>query len=192
MPWYSGFTELRSQPLSPTPRKFSKTTHSHPLFNKNNPLPPIFNKNNPFPPFSRQNRPTPTHFSRKVTHSHSFLKKKTPLPPIIWQKRHTFTLISTITTHSHPFFKKKPTPSHFSTKTTHSYPFSNKKDPFPDFSIKRPTQFARIHTSSLIKFKKILNRPITKFYNSDDVKVIAQSYGSLKRGQLLYIRDNLL
>ena len=30
-------------------------------------------------------------------------------------------------------------------------------------------QFARIHTSSLIKIEKILNRPITKFYNSDDV-----------------------
>ena len=34
-------------------------------------------------------------------------------------------------------------------------------------------QFARIYTSSLIKIKKILNRSITKFYNSDDVNVIA-------------------
>ena len=34
-------------------------------------------------------------------------------------------------------------------------------------------QFARIHTSSLIKIEKILNRPITKFCNSDDVNVIA-------------------
>ena len=34
-------------------------------------------------------------------------------------------------------------------------------------------QFARIHTSSLIKIEKILNRPITKFYNSDDVNAIA-------------------
>ena len=34
-------------------------------------------------------------------------------------------------------------------------------------------QFARIHTSSLIKIEKILNKPITKFYNSDDVNVIA-------------------
>ena len=34
-------------------------------------------------------------------------------------------------------------------------------------------QFARIHTSSLINIEKILNRPITKFYNSDDVNVIA-------------------
>ena len=34
-------------------------------------------------------------------------------------------------------------------------------------------QFARTHTSSLINIGKILNRPITKFYNSDDVNVIA-------------------
>ena len=33
-------------------------------------------------------------------------------------------------------------------------------------------QFARIHTSSLIKIEKTLNRPITKFYNGDDVNVI--------------------
>ena len=34
-------------------------------------------------------------------------------------------------------------------------------------------QFARIHTSSVIKIGKILDRPITKSYNSDDVNVIA-------------------
>ena len=34
-------------------------------------------------------------------------------------------------------------------------------------------QFARIHTSSLINIEKTLNRPITKFYNGDDVNVIA-------------------
>ena len=34
-------------------------------------------------------------------------------------------------------------------------------------------QFGRIHTSSLINVEKILNRPITKFYNRDDVNVIA-------------------
>ena len=34
-------------------------------------------------------------------------------------------------------------------------------------------QFMRVHTSSLINTEKILNRPITKFYNSDDVNVIA-------------------
>ena len=31
----------------------------------------------------------------------------------------------------------------------------------------------KIHTSSLIKIEKTLNRLITKFYNSDDVNVIA-------------------
>ena len=34
-------------------------------------------------------------------------------------------------------------------------------------------QFARIHTSSLINVEKILNRPIIKFYNSDDINVVA-------------------
>ena len=34
-------------------------------------------------------------------------------------------------------------------------------------------QFPRIHTSLLIKIEKTLNRPITKFYNGDDVNVIA-------------------
>ena len=34
-------------------------------------------------------------------------------------------------------------------------------------------EFARIHKSSFINIEKILNRPITKFYNDDDVNVIA-------------------
>ena len=34
-------------------------------------------------------------------------------------------------------------------------------------------QFVRIHTSSLINSEKILNKPITKFYNSVDVNKIA-------------------
>ena len=37
----------------------------------------------------------------------------------------------------------------------------------------RPIQFARVHTSSLIKIDKTMNRTITKFYNGDDVNVIA-------------------
>ena len=37
----------------------------------------------------------------------------------------------------------------------------------------RVAQFARIHTSSLIKTEKTLNRSITKFYNGDDANVIA-------------------
>ena len=36
-----------------------------------------------------------------------------------------------------------------------------------------PIQFARIRASSLINTEKILNRPITKFYNGDDVNVTA-------------------
>ena len=39
--------------------------------------------------------------------------------------------------------------------------------------IPQKLQFARIHTSSLIKIEKTLNRRITKFYNGDDVNVIA-------------------
>ena len=37
----------------------------------------------------------------------------------------------------------------------------------------KTTQFARIHASSQINIEKNLNRPITKFYNSDDVNAIA-------------------
>ena len=33
------------------------------------------------------------------------------------------------------------------------------------------SQFVRIHTNSLINIEKILNRPITKFYNGSDVNV---------------------
>ena len=35
------------------------------------------------------------------------------------------------------------------------------------------TQFAKTHTSSFMHIEKILNRPINKFYNGDDVNVIA-------------------
>ena len=57
----------------------------------------------------------------------------------------------------------------------------------------RNIQFARIHTSSLIKIEKILNRPITKFYNSDDVNVIAAELRVTKtRPASLYKRHNLL
>ena len=37
---------------------------------------------------------------------------------------------------------------------------------------KKKIQFAKIHTVSLINTEKILNRPITKFYNSDGINVI--------------------
>ena len=54
-------------------------------------------------------------------------------------------------------------------------------------------QFARIHTSSLINIEKILNRPITKFYNSDDVNVIAAELRLTKmRPTSFYKQHNLL
>ena len=37
---------------------------------------------------------------------------------------------------------------------------------------KKKIQFAKIHTVSLINTEKILNRPITKFYNSNGINVI--------------------
>ena len=54
-------------------------------------------------------------------------------------------------------------------------------------------QFTRIHTSSLINIEKILNRPITKFYNSDDVNVIAAELRLTKtRPTSFYKKHNLL
>ena len=51
----------------------------------------------------------------------------------------------------------------------------------------------RIHTSSLIKIEKILNRRVTKFYNSDDVNVMAAELRLTKtRPTSLYKRDNIL
>ena len=54
-------------------------------------------------------------------------------------------------------------------------------------------QFAIIHTSSLINIEKILNRPITKFYNSDDINVIAAELRFTKtRPTSFYKKHNLL
>ena len=54
-------------------------------------------------------------------------------------------------------------------------------------------QFARIHTSSLINIEKILNRSITKFYNGDDVIVIAAELRLTKtRSTSFYKKHNLL
>lgn len=36
----------------------------------------------------------------------------------------------------------------------------------------RSLQFVRVHTRSLINIKNLLNRPITKFHNNDDVNMI--------------------
>ena len=51
-------------------------------------------------------------------------------------------------------------------------------------------QFARIHASSLINIQKILNRHITKFYNSDDVNVIAAGLRLIKARSTFFIRNN--
>ena len=54
-------------------------------------------------------------------------------------------------------------------------------------------QFARIHTSSLIQTEKILNRPITKFYNSYDVNMITAELRLIKtRPTSLYKKHNIL
>ena len=45
--------------------------------------------------------------------------------------------------------------------------------PYKKYTIAIITQFARIHTSSLINIEKILKRPISKIYNGDNVNVIA-------------------
>ena len=55
------------------------------------------------------------------------------------------------------------------------------------------TQFARIHTSSLINTEKILNRPITKFYNGDDVNMIAAELRLTKTRPIsFYIIRNII
>ena len=54
-------------------------------------------------------------------------------------------------------------------------------------------QFARIHTSSLFNIEKILNRPITNFYNSNDINVIAEELSLAKtRPTSFYKEHNLL
>ena len=77
-----GFTELRSQPLSPTrthPQALSPTP------NRFHPLPPIFDKNDLLPYIFQEKQPPLTHFSRKATHSHPFSDKNDTLLPIFWQ-----------------------------------------------------------------------------------------------------------
>ena len=45
--------------------------------------------------------------------------------------------------------------------------------------------FTEIHRSLLEKVELIKNRPITTFYNIDDVNVIAAEFGKIKRDQWL-------
>ena len=55
----------------------------------------------------------------------------------------------------------------------------------------------RIHSSSLIKTEKILNRPIIKFYNGDDINMIAaelqltatMSTSFYKKHNLIYVDE---
>ena len=53
-------------------------------------------------------------------------------------------------------------------------------------------QLARIHTSLLIKIEKTLNRPITKFYNGDDVNVIATEIRLTKTRSTSFNRKQIL
>ena len=57
----------------------------------------------------------------------------------------------------------------------------------------RTKQFAIIHIRSLINIEKILNRPIAKFYNSDDVNMIAAELRLTKKRQTsFYKKHNVL
>ena len=58
---------------------------------------------------------------------------------------------------------------------------------------RKTNQFTRIHTNSLINIEKILNRPVTKFYNRDDVNMIAAELQLTKtRSTSFYKKHNLL
>lgn len=50
-------------------------------------------------------------------------------------------------------------------------------------------QFSRIHADSFNNIEKSMNKPITKFYNADDISVIVTNYGSLKQDQFLFVRN---
>ena len=54
-------------------------------------------------------------------------------------------------------------------------------------------RFTKIHRSSFRKIEKILNRPITKLYNSDDVNATTAELRQTKtRSIFLKMIDNLL
>ena len=54
---------------------------------------------------------------------------------------------------------------------------------------KRRIQFARIHSSFPIDIEKILNRLITKFYNGNDVTLIAAELRLTKTRLIFFIRN---
>ena len=59
--------------------------------------------------------------------------------------------------------------------------------------LREDIQFTRIHTSSLINTEKIYNTPITKFYNGDDINMIAAELQLTKtRPTSFYKKQNLL
>ena len=57
------------------------------------------------------------------------------------------------------------------------------------FDIVGGIQFLRIHASSLINTEKILDRPFTKFYNGNDVNVIAAELRLTKTRPLFFMRN---
>ena len=67
---------------------------------------------------------------------------------------------------------KFPLLLHTHTSFLHTYMKLWGSDPTP-FSFISAFQFARIHTSSFINIEKILNRPVTKFYNCHYINVNA-------------------
>ena len=69
-----------------------------------------------------------------------------------------------------------------------TYHFSEKTRSTVHF--KRHRQFTKIHTSSPIDIEKILNRTITKFYNSDDVNVIAPELRLTKTGSTSFYKKH--
>ena len=138
-----GFTELCSQPLSPTlmhSEPLSPTpSHSHPLPatpsyshpvsphpSNSHPLPTTASHSHPLPSTFQEKQPTPTRFSKKTTHSYSFFDKNDALPPNFQEKRLTPT---------HFFNKSVPLPANSDTKrhpsdqvltkTTQFHPFFN-------------------------------------------------------------------
>ena len=82
---------------------------------------------------------------------------------------------------------------HFLAKKSGKIYFIEHSQQHIDLSHRLMLQFARIHASSLINIEKILNRPITKFYNRDDVNLIAvELHLSKTRPTSFYKKHNLL
>ena len=102
------------------------------------------------PSIFQEKQPTSIHFSKKVTHSHSFFKKSGPLSHIFQGKQPTPTHFRQ-KRHTLPIFQpKRPTPTQFSRKTTCSHPFFDKYVHLPvisDGKRSTPTQFQQLTPS---------------------------------------------